>query len=244
MTIKILNCGSMHPFFPAIHGGITCLLVDTIRGPVLVDTGFGREDYLHPNLKTRLFTFLQGCPCDLEETAYNQVQHLGYHPEDIHHIIMTHMHFDHAGGLPDFPEAQVHLSQAELDHISGRFPGWAYNPRHWAHSPLWNPYSPSGEKWFDFDAIRLPDFEPEMWLISLPGHTPGHAGVAVRTEAGWLLHAGDAVPFNMAIEEAPDSISRRLLGPHGPHILTLMKAHPEVQLVGAHMSLDFYQQPG
>jgi glyoxylase-like metal-dependent hydrolase (beta-lactamase superfamily II) len=39
---------------------------------------------------------------------------------------------------------------------------------------------------------QLKGLPPEILLISLPGHTKGHAGIAVRTASGWLVHAGDA----------------------------------------------------
>lgn len=50
-----------------------------------------------------------------------------------------------------------------------------------------------GEPWFGFEAVR--DFDglpPEILLIPLRGHTEGHAGIAVKSDSGWLLHAGDA----------------------------------------------------
>ena len=42
-----------------------------------------------------------------------------------------------------------------------------------------------------------------MQLVSLPGHSKGHAGVAVRTDAGWLLHAGDAIMFLSELDPSP-----------------------------------------
>ena len=66
--------------------------------------------------------------------------------------------------------------------------------------------------------------------------------VAIKKEPGWVLHAGDAVPFDMKVDEVPDWISRLLIGPHVPRIREFMKLHPEVQVVGSHMSLDFYEK--
>ena len=57
----------------------------------------------------------------------------------------------------------------------------------------WRHYGALGEPWFGFDAVRdLDGLPPDILLLPLPGHTWGHAGVAVRREGGWLLHAGDA----------------------------------------------------
>lgn len=50
-----------------------------------------------------------------EETAVRQVAALGYTPEDVRHIVVTHLDVDHCGGLPDFPDAQVHVLAKELE---------------------------------------------------------------------------------------------------------------------------------
>jgi glyoxylase-like metal-dependent hydrolase (beta-lactamase superfamily II) len=75
--------------------------------------------------------FLQGLRSkfDLNETALYQVQRLGYKPEDVKHVVITHMHLDHAGGLADFPHADIHIFELEYEHIMRR-PGWEFLPRH------------------------------------------------------------------------------------------------------------------
>jgi glyoxylase-like metal-dependent hydrolase (beta-lactamase superfamily II) len=54
MAIHFLNCGSMRPYFPPVTSGITCLLVETDRGPLLVDTGLGTGDFLLPGIGSGL----------------------------------------------------------------------------------------------------------------------------------------------------------------------------------------------
>lgn len=57
----------------------------------------------------------------------------------------------------------------------------------------WRRYVAAGGRWMGFDAVReLDGLPPEILMVPLRGHTEGHAGVAVDTPDGWLLHAGDA----------------------------------------------------
>jgi len=232
----------MHPYFPPVENGITCLLVETNQGPVLIDTGLGTRDYTNPGKRMRFFTRMMRSPRDVAETAVHQVRRLGYQPADVGHILMTHMHLDHAGGLPDFPHAKVHLYLPEYEYVLGGRTNAFFVKEHWTHGPDWVPHTFNGERWYDFDAVRLEGFEPELWLVPLVGHTPGHSGVALRQGDGWIFHGGDALPFNVAVNDAPDWLSKIFIGPHVPRLREFMNTHPEVQVVGAHMSLDFYEQ--
>ena len=68
-----------------------------------------------------------------------------------------------------------------------------YRAAQWAHHPKIIEYDPVGDNWQGFAAAeRLDKIAPGIVLISLPGHTRGHAAVAVDTGNAWLLHAGDA----------------------------------------------------
>ena len=241
--IHILNCFTCNARWPSkLKTGTVCTLVETAQGLVLIDTGPGLDDYAHPHGMLRLFKNIMDVPFDSQEAAVHRIQQLGFKPEDVRHIVLTHMHFDHCGGLLDFPWSKVHVYRREYEAFTGRrriFSELAYVRRHIAHGPDWEFYDDTGEKWYDFDAIRLP-FEPEMWLLPLPGHTRGLCGVAVKQSDGWLFQTSDAAAlFN---EEAPDWLIRLVLGPHQPRIRQFAAAHPEVRVVSGHMWLDWFKE--
>jgi glyoxylase-like metal-dependent hydrolase (beta-lactamase superfamily II) len=242
MTIHIFNAFTCNARPPSrLKTGLVCTLVETDQGLVLIDTGPGLEDYAHPHGMLRLFQVITEVHMDPQETAVRQVRGLGFRPEDVSHILLTHMHFDHCGGLPDFPTAKVHVHRKEYESfMSGphRWTDLAYVRRHIAHGPDWVLYDDSGEKWYDFDAIRLP-FEPEMWLVPLYGHTRGHCGVAVRLTAGWFFNAADAAAvYN---DETPAWLIRLVLGPHDARLRRFMRAHPEVRLANSHMFPEWFK---
>jgi glyoxylase-like metal-dependent hydrolase (beta-lactamase superfamily II) len=243
VTVHFLNGFTCNARIPrSWTTGTLELLVETKEGLVLVDTGLGTEDYLHHSGILKTFKVVTQVPLDPKEAVIRQLGPLGYKPEDVHDIVLTHMHFDHCGGLADFPHARVHVYKREYDAFLERprqFADLAYVHRHIAHNPEWVFYADTGDKWYDFDAIRLP-FEPEMWLVPLPGHTRGLCGVTVRLADGWLFQASDAAAlFN---EEAPAWLIRLALGPHQPRIARFQADHPEVTIVTGHMWLDWFSK--
>jgi hypothetical protein len=132
------------------------------------------------------------------------VARLGYSPGDVRHIILTHLDVDHCGGLPDFPDAQVHVLAAELEAATAQAPSYRYRPAHWAHGPKWATYVPEpGEEWFGFTSIQPQGLTADIRLIPLGGHTAGHTGVAVRDGDRWLLHCGDAYYYHRELDPAP-----------------------------------------
>ena len=65
----------------------------------------------------------------------------------------------------------------------------------------WRTYRSGGERWFGFEAVRdLDGLPPEILMIPLPGHTRGHAGVAIDTPEGWPLNAADTYFYRHEID--------------------------------------------
>jgi glyoxylase-like metal-dependent hydrolase (beta-lactamase superfamily II) len=205
-AIHHLNCGTLCPRGARMitgEGGVLdsaelvchCLLIEGAEGLVLIDTGFGLGDVRNPRQLGLGFTIAFRPRVLAAETAVSQVRELGFEPGDVRHVITTHLDLDHAGGLPDFPDAEVHLLGAELD--AAMHPGWRertrYIAEHWAHGPRWVQHEVEGDEWMGFGSVRiLPGSDAEILLVPLPGHTLGHTAVAVKKADGWMLHCGDS----------------------------------------------------
>jgi glyoxylase-like metal-dependent hydrolase (beta-lactamase superfamily II) len=123
----------------------------------------------------------------------------------VRHIVLTHLDFDHAGGLDDFPNAAVHLLAAERQAALAP-KTWLdrqrYRPQQWGKWHRWNVYTSTGTThWYGFDSVRdLVGLPPDILMVPLPGHTFGHAGIAVRDDGGWLLNAGDAYFYHAEMD--------------------------------------------
>jgi glyoxylase-like metal-dependent hydrolase (beta-lactamase superfamily II) len=181
-------------------------LVETADSLVLIDTGFGLKDIANPKDRlSRFFLTLLRPEFREEMTAVRQVQRLGFDPMDVHHIILTHLDFDHAGGLDDFPHARVHMLQVERDDATAQrtwLDRQRFRPQQWSTRANWHVYEQKkGEPWFGFDSVRdLDGVPPDILMIPLMGHTLGHAGVAVAVGDQWLLQAGDAYFFHKEMD--------------------------------------------
>jgi glyoxylase-like metal-dependent hydrolase (beta-lactamase superfamily II) len=155
-----------------------------IRGPqqtYLVDTGFNQAA-----ADARQRTFLR-CPI-------KSLIHLGLRPEDVTDVIVTHLHYDHAGNVNLLPQARIHLQEQELQYATGRY---------MTHPLLRHPYSVDDiveiVRGVYNDRISFysgdQEIAPGIRLVLVGGHTAGLQAVRVRTARGWVVLASDASHF-------------------------------------------------
>jgi glyoxylase-like metal-dependent hydrolase (beta-lactamase superfamily II) len=220
-------------------------VVETDDGLILVDTGLGVHDHLHPSPMVRLLSLDFGVHRGVEHTALHQLARFGHAPEYVRDIVLTHLHFDHAGGAPDFPHARLHVHRREYEAMR-RPRTWieiAYDRADFAHEPKWVFYDLVDSEWLGFDAIRLP-FTTEMYLVPLFGHTRGQCGVAIRDKDGWVFQCADALPLGADFDLTPAFLNRIVLGPHVPRLRAWSAEHPEVRLLAGHMPRSFFEARG
>lgn len=249
MKIHHVNCGTMSP--PTLHLVCHVLIVETATGLVLIDAGFGLDDIADPKGRIGPSRRTLRASLDPEETAARHVERLGFARDDVTHIVLTHLDVDHVGGISDFPLAQVHVTAAEVLGAM-RSPSWRekmrYRPAQWAHGPKLVEHTPEGESWRGFAAAKqLDEVSPGIVLIPMPGHSRGHAAVAVDTGDKWILHAGDAffhrgqidghskVPFAYGVEDWMVFYDRKQVRENRARLAELYaKGEPDLDIVCAH----------
>jgi glyoxylase-like metal-dependent hydrolase (beta-lactamase superfamily II) len=168
---------------------------------------------------------------DANEAAIVQVERLGFDPHDVRHILLTHYDADHVGGLADFPWASVHLTAAEAfaaQHPKTVVERGRYLPATREHGPRLVEHTPrESESWRGFAAAKpLSEVADGIVLVSLPGHTRGHAAYAIDAGDHWILHAGDAFYHHGQIDgQGGAPLSLRLMERFIAHDWTRVKAN-------------------
>jgi glyoxylase-like metal-dependent hydrolase (beta-lactamase superfamily II) len=217
MRVHHLNCVSACPLGGLVMDGFStaslrgrltshCLLLELEHTLVLVDTGYGLRDVHDPHGRLAEFFLTLNRPELREEmTAIRQIERLGFDPRDVRHVVISHLDFDHAGGLDDFPHATVHmLADEQRSAVARKTPldKLRYRPQQWSTREHWRSYEAgAGEGWFGFACVRqLEGVGPDVLLVPLVGHTLGHAGVAVRTQGSWLFYAADAYFYHAEMD--------------------------------------------
>lgn len=116
----------------------------------------------------------------------------GYAAADIGLVLLSHLHWDHIGGLPEVPDVPVLVQVSELHAavhpVASQRATYEIGLR--GLRPVWV----DGLDRIEGVQGRL-QVRPGIELVPLPGHTPGSQGVLVATSAGDHLLAGDAIPL-------------------------------------------------
>jgi glyoxylase-like metal-dependent hydrolase (beta-lactamase superfamily II) len=111
---------------------------------------------------------------------------------EVRDVILTHMHWDHAGGMDYFPKAMFHLQESEMEYCTGRCMCQPFLRRPFDVDDV-----QSAIRALYADRIRFHDgtaeIAPGITLHLIGGHSGGIQSVRVPTKRGWVVLAGDAV---------------------------------------------------
>jgi len=119
------------------------------------------------------------------DDAVAQLARAGLAPADVAHVVQSHLHYDHAGGLELFPHATAHVQQAELDVLAHPPAGQElfYCPADYEHRAAWHVV----DGWHDLFG------DGRVVMVPTPGHTAGHQSLLVQLDSGaTVILAADA----------------------------------------------------
>lgn len=169
-------------------------------GQILIDTGFRREvaegnsRERSRNLGTIGRLMARQTRMDPEQTIAAQLRAKGIDPAQLGLVVMTHLHFDHASALCDFPAATVLVSRPEWQAAHAPRPGMhGYVRAQLDPRPVYRTWEPRDAPAHDPFAHALDLFgDGSLVLAFTPGHTLGHASLIARLRERYALIAGDA----------------------------------------------------
>jgi hydroxyacylglutathione hydrolase len=171
-----------------------------------------------------------------EDRILDNVRSLGYEPERIKHIFLTHAHADHAGGAASLAErlgAQVYLSELEREALEtadeealglsiARRNG--FYPEDYRLRPCKVDVTLRGD-----ERLRCGDLE--LVVIPTPGHSTGSVCFLVDTGEGAALFAGDTVfaggRISLIVAPGSDLLAMQVSVAHlgGLNVASLLPGH-------------------
>lgn len=184
--------GSPFSLAPLAHQG---LLLKHPRGMILVDGGLGssaQQDFAQMPLWGRALLKIDGI-----QPVRAQLQARGIPVTSLHALLLTHLHWDHASAVEDFPELKIWTTQAELSHAGSEAakPPSFIRSQYDAPSIQWTLLDDrfSGGRVAFYDGHYDVFGDGAILIVRMPGHTPGSLGVFVNTHEGPCFLVGDTV---------------------------------------------------
>lgn len=192
-----------------LETSINVFLIKRAGRTILIDTGLGGPSTSDSSMMRRgpsstppqtvpRASIPGGRPGDCGR-MFDALAGAGVRPEQIDDILITHLHFDHSGGLVQngqmmFPNATIHVSKPELDSYLNPPPQQDGRARAIGAlvTSMVKPYLDAGKvKTFDRSGEVLPNISAKLW----PGHTDGSTLYTLTSGGKELVFIGDYNPF-------------------------------------------------
>ncbi len=226
---------------------VNAFVIEHRDGLVLFDTGLDPAIKSDPNyinsaigrfLLRRIFRLHIGP----DERLHKKLEAMGFAAADIRKAVISHLHFDHVGGIADIPQADLLVSKDEWAQLSAPHPEREWILREHIEIPgaKWRPveFAPTDDPLFapfggSYDVMG----DASMILLPTPGHTPGSMSMLVRTgDTPPLLLVGDLTyqADLLMKDQVPGTGDAKLLRSSFAKVRTLKKQFPDLVILASH----------
>ena len=170
-------------------------LIEHPNGLVLVDTGLAPEAVGDPSAFYGAMADAVDFRFETEHRVDKQVEARGYRVEDVTHVVVTHAHIDHTGGIRLFPNASLLIGALDLPYA-------LYPPPEDRLLYRADDFRPTlAREWDSVRGDRDLFGDGSITILSMPGHTPGNSSVLVRLRHRTVLLTGDTVHLQQAFDD-------------------------------------------
>jgi N-acyl homoserine lactone hydrolase len=163
-------------------------LVEHPEGTFAIDTGLGRGVHV-PGWQHRCVPSVVSGPLAMDDAMRRR----GLDPAAVSRVILTHLDWDHVGGVNGFTRAEIFVHRPEHASATGRLGAMRYRPQLWPADFSPSLYELEPEACGPFPASLPLTRRGDVRLIPLPGHSTGQVGVIVSTADATFVFAADHV---------------------------------------------------
>ncbi len=228
---------------------MSAVLVKHPRGDLLIDTGFGRD--IDAQFQKMPFGFRMSTDYERFTAAADQLDSAGYDRRNLRGILLTHAHWDHVSGLPDFAGTPALVSAEEHRYVTGG--GWVTSLARSFAGVDYEEYSFEGGSYLGFPRSHDVYGDGAIVVVPAPGHTPGSVivflalpdgrryamvgdlvwqleGISLREERPWLQH--------WLADADPAGLRENML-----RMAAIAQKFPDITIVPAHDQRGFATMP-